>query len=445
MKGKVLLIHPEVSRNKFNFAGVIENEPLELEQIATMLKDNDYIPLIWDGQLEERKIDELIKSEKPICLYVCGKTKQESFMKEYCQIAKNIDKGIITIVGGIHVQNNYARFYEDYIDYSMISFNIFNMLDILEGNKLDDVEGICINNNGEWRVNPAKPFDINKLPWADRSYFYQHRDRYRYLELTECAQIRASFSCPFRCKFCYRNTLNCATYVQRDIVDVVDEIENLDVENVYFIDDDFLYDRKRIEEFISLIKERNINKKFVCFARADFIIKNKDVVRELKEIGFYYLLVGLEAIDDKALKSYNKGSNENYNSDCIAFLNEIGINIMGMFITDLSFDKNDFKSLYAWIKKHKLKHVAISIFTPEFGIDGFDEYKDRLITTDTINWDYLHVVAKPEKLSERMYYYYYHKLLIKLFLKAYFDGIYDFVDYKYYISAFAKSLFNFAG
>ena len=34
-----LLIHPEISRTKYNFVGIIENECLELEYISSMLKE----------------------------------------------------------------------------------------------------------------------------------------------------------------------------------------------------------------------------------------------------------------------------------------------------------------------------------------------------------------------------------------------------------------------
>ena len=33
-----LLIHPEISRTRYNFVGVIENECLELEYISALLK-----------------------------------------------------------------------------------------------------------------------------------------------------------------------------------------------------------------------------------------------------------------------------------------------------------------------------------------------------------------------------------------------------------------------
>ena len=45
-----------------------------------------------------------------------------------------------------------------------------------------------------------------------------------------------------------------------DIKDVVDEIKDINCENIYIIDDDFLVDPKRIRQFIDLIKENNILK-----------------------------------------------------------------------------------------------------------------------------------------------------------------------------------------
>ena len=104
------------------------------------------------------------------------------------------------------------------------------------------------------------------------------------------------------------------------------------------------------------------------------------------------------------------------------------------------YEAKDFRNLYNWIKEHNLKHVAISIYTPEMKTDNYIRYKDRLITDNPSHWDYLHVVAKPEKLSVRRYYFNYYKLLIKLFLKAQKEGVYDFIDYKDYIKSFLKNM-----
>ena len=438
---RVLLVHPEISRNKYNFAGVIDNEPLELEYISALLKERGYAPEIWDGQVEKQKFADRLRAVKPFAVYVCGRTRQENFMKEYCAAAKAA--GCITMVGGLHVQLNYSRFFSEDIDWILTSFDIFHIAEILSGS--EPAHSVCLRHEGKWIIKPAQPFDISRLPRPDRSYFYAHTDRYRYLELLPCAHVRSAYCCPFRCKFCARNQMNCGTYTIRPIEDVVDEIASIQCDNIYFIDDDFLFDRKRIERFIALIRQRGIRKKYVCYGRADFVAANPDLMRQLKDIGFYYVLTGLEAADGRHLKAYNKKTGTQTNAEAVRILNETGINMMGMFIVDLDFRRADFFSIYKWIRRHDLKHTAISIYTPEMSSEQFADYRSRLITTDPGQWDYLHVVAKPSNMSVKRYYFYYHILVVMLFLKGKRDGIYDFLDYGFYIRSMVKNLFRFGG
>lgn len=441
---RFLLIHPEISRTKYNFAGVIDNEPLELEYLYALLKQNGYEPDIWDGQVEKIPLTEKLRAFQPKYVYICGRTRQENFMKEYCTAAKKLC-GSIVFIGGLHAQHNFHRFYIDTADYIIKTFDIYKVFDILDGKPLSDIDGVCYREDQSWTENPSQSFDIRRLPLPDRSYFYAHSDRYRYLELLPCAHVRTAYSCPFRCRFCYRNRLNCGVYSARPIEEVVDEIQSIACDNIYFIDDDFLIDEERIRTFISLVKYKAIHKKYVCYGRADFIAKHPELMTQLKEIGFYYILVGLEAIDDTFLKKYNKRCDMNSNIRAVEILNKVGINIMGMFIVGLDFTAKDFSKLYRWIKQHKLRHTAISIFTPEFSSELMEEYKSRLITENPEAWDYLHVVAKPSKLSVSRYYFHYHVLLVKLFLKGQRDGIYDFIDYGYYLKSFLKNMFRFGG
>lgn len=444
MKNKrFLLVHPEISRTKYNFAGVIDNEPLELEYIYTLLEEKGYEPDIWDGQVEKIPLEEKLKSFMPSYVYVCGRTRQENFMKEYCYKAKKIC-GSMTIIGGLHAQLNYRRFFKDYIDYVVTTFDISRITDAAEGN-LSGKDGICFKREDRWTVRAAKPYEIKKLPAPDRTYFYKHMDRYRYLELLPCAHVRTAYCCPYRCSFCSRNKQNCGKYTVRNIEDVVNEIEGIRCENIYITDDDFLFDEKRILKFIQLIKEKNIHKKYVCYGRADFIVSHPEIMKQLKEIGFYYVLTGLEAVDDSYLKNYSKLSDMECNTRAVKLMNEIGINIMGMFIVDLDFEPSDFRNMYRWIVKNNLRHTAISIFTPEMSSELMKQYRDRLVTRDPAAWDYLHVVARPGKMSVKQYYFHYHVLLALLFIRGWHDGIYDFLDYGFYIKTILKNMFRFGG
>ena len=139
---KFLLVHPETSRTKYNFKGVIDNEPLELEYISSMLKEHGFEVEIWDGQVEENSLMDKLKAFNPNYVYVCGRTRQENFMKEYCKNAKDLCNSI-TIIGGIYAQHNYERFYDDFVDYILICFDIFKIIDIINMKPFPEIDGIC--------------------------------------------------------------------------------------------------------------------------------------------------------------------------------------------------------------------------------------------------------------------------------------------------------------
>ena len=127
-----LLIHPEISRTKYNFVGIIENECLELEYISSMLKEKGHNVYLYDGQVETSSVSSIIKKYKPDVVYVCGRTRQENFMLEYCKNAKEYNKKIITIIGGLHAQLCYERMYKNQVDYILTTFDIFKIFDIID-------------------------------------------------------------------------------------------------------------------------------------------------------------------------------------------------------------------------------------------------------------------------------------------------------------------------
>ncbi len=376
----VLLVHPEISRNKYNFAGIIENEPLELEYIWTVLAQAGYEPHIWDGQVEKVPFVKKLHELDPGAVYICGRTRQENFMKEYAKAAK--ENGAVTMIGGLHAQRCYRRFFNDYTDYVLTGFDPSVVTDILEGKAPESISSLCRKKDGRWTVNKAVPHDIRTLPRPDRTYFYAHPDRYRYLELLPAAHVRTSYSCPYRCSFCIRNRMNCGVYAQRDIDDVVDEIAGISCDNIYIIDDDFLFDEKRLERFVSLITERKIHKRYVCYGRADFVASHPQLMKKLADIGLYYVLTGIEAADDRHLNAYSKRCDNAVNEKAVKILNSLGVNMMGMFIADLDFTASDFRDIWKWTVRNGLKHTAVSIFTPEMNTELIKEYKDRLITRD---------------------------------------------------------------
>ncbi|MHB1454785.1 MAG: B12-binding domain-containing radical SAM protein [Saccharofermentanales bacterium] len=433
---KVLLVRPPAP-NTLSFIKVLDNEPLELEYLHTALCASGHEDYIYDGLIEEQSIEDTIIRERPDAIAITGYITQEKLMMAYASAAKKINPAIATVIGGVHAQLNYVRLYHEDVDYiarseSMEAFiALIRYIGDKEG-RLEEINGLCYKETGGYKTVPLVPSDINLLPVPDRTFFYRNRHHYRYLDLTEVATIKTSFSCPYGCNFCYCTLLAGGRYAVRDMDLVIQELEALDYRNVQIVDDDFLVDPARLWEFIRLVRERGIQKTFLCYARADFVAGNPEIVQALADIGFRYFLVGLEAVTDSELSGYNKKTSVDANRRCVGVIHAAGAECIGLMIAPIGADRKYFRELYDWIVENQLKYVTVSIFTPIPGTPLYEEYKTRLITDDIEDWDFLHLVLKPERLTAGQFYREYYKLFLKLYRIARKTGIYDFMDLKFY-------------
>lgn len=443
---KVLLVRPNAP-NKLSFIKILDNEPLELEYLHTGLMMAGYTDYIYDGLVETKSVHDTILRENPDVIAITGYITQEGLMREFASIAKKVNPKIKTIIGGVHAQLNYHRFFDEDVDYIFRSESINAFVDLiriieagLDVLKLRQVNGLCfrsdaskeISKNSEYHLNELIPIDINELPIPDRTFFYEHKRFYRYLDLTEVATIKTSFSCPYTCNFCYCTKLHGGHYQERTIDKVIEELKGIDCINVQIVDDDFLVNKARLWDFIRLVKEADIRKTFICYARADFVASNQEIIKALADIGFKYFLVGLEAVNNDELDSYNKGTTIDHNRECVRIINETSSQCIGLMIAPLDATKQYFEKLYDWIVMNDLIYVTISIFTPIPGTGLYDQYKDKITSTDIADWDFLHLVLEPTHMTRKEFYRAYNKLFLRLYKIAKKAGIYDFMDLEYY-------------
>ena len=64
-KIKVLMIHPEENRSKYDFKGIIENECLDHEYVAAVLDKDIYEVGFWDGKIEDVSCKKRIEEFAP--------------------------------------------------------------------------------------------------------------------------------------------------------------------------------------------------------------------------------------------------------------------------------------------------------------------------------------------------------------------------------------------
>lgn len=432
----LLLVRPKSSNIIANI-NLINLEPLELEYLYTVAIEEKANCEILDCLYDDRSLTEVLKSFNPDMVAISGYITQEPIIIEYSKIIKKHNSNIKIVVGGVHAEVNFERFYIDTIDYIVRSSSLepfkelLRLTDKSEENTLSSIEGICYRIDNIWKENKPLTIDPNKLPIPDRRHFNVNKNNYRYLGFTPCAIVKTAFSCPYQCNFCFCRKVNNGEYVARDIEIVVEEIENIQCDNIHIVDDTFLLNIERVNKFIELIKEKNIKKNFIFYSRADFIVSNEDLIGELAAVGTKGIIVGLEAIEDSALNSYTKASSKAFNEQCVNILKKYGIECIALFIINLDATKEDFDKLYRWIKDRELHYATVSIFTPIPGTDVFNQYKDKIITNNLEHWDFLHLVLEPINMPKRAFYLEYYKLTLKIALLGKKKGLYDFIDMNY--------------
>ena len=455
---KILLIKPETV-GIFSYTYLVEHEPLEMEYLYTIFTQHGYEAVIYDRRYNLTPLKKKLKQERPDVVCITGYITQQKLMIRYCDVIKSYNPKITIILGGSNVEINYENYYESKADYLYHLSGLENLIKLVEyvnqenekggllkadaaqqieltqaerlkteesGSErpktekleseelqLENIHGICYRKDGSWVVSPKVIESPADLPIPDRTYFYKNIKRFRYLCFRPLALVKNSYSCRKACNFCFCTNRNSGRYACRSAESLVNEIASLDVPAIHITDDDFLVDEAYLREFIRLIREKDIHKKYLIYGRADFIAHHEDLMKELAEIGLALVMVGLEATNDEELNSYNKRVSLSENEECIRILSENHIFCAGLFIVHPQMTKDDFKKLYHWIAERDII-PTVSVFTPMQGSAMYKNYEKDMIDNDVTKQDLFHLLLPAEHMSVRAFTREYYKLSLGL-------------------------------
>lgn len=130
---------------------------------------------------------------------------------------------------------------------------------------------------------------------------------------TDRVQVLSGRGCSFKCTFCF-NSVCGSKWRGRPAPEVISELERLveryDPKLIYFRDENFFHSKSRIEEFITLYKERKFSFKWEALCRASYYHKNYidlNFLKELESINCVELRFGLESGSQRVLNYFRKG------------------------------------------------------------------------------------------------------------------------------------------
>jgi radical SAM superfamily enzyme YgiQ (UPF0313 family) len=276
---------------------------------------------------------------------------------------------------------------------------------------LEQVPGLVLPRGGSPYRTPERAYmpHPDTLPLPRRDLVAHLRSRYYYLFHQPVATLKTTWGCWYRCNFCFTWRITNGHPYARSPESIAAELAQIDCEHVYIVDDIFLIQPARLRQLADLLRARGIRKKYLVYARADFLADNEAIVAEWAELGLKAVFIGLEAATDPELDSMNKEATVDHNRRAIAVLRKHGVDVYGSLIVQPDYAPEDWARLKRFIDDNGLYYLNISPLTPMPGTQIWEQYRELLIVNREAHglWDLSHTVL-PTRMPLREFY---HSLL----------------------------------
>ncbi len=381
--------------------------PLGLAYLASSLLNykNDLHIEIIDGFLMER--DEYYQKISKIKADVIGVTTTMAQLGEALLIPQILKNNKI-IIGGPGVVNlPSSKLYES--GYSIICYGegektIVELIKAFEnGSSLKNIKGISYCSNGKEIKTPPRDLikNLDDIPFPARSLL----DMEKYLRIWKekmgvaVTQIISSRGCPFSCRFCDRTTFGGRIRFMsppRIIEEMRSLYESFGAEMIWFEEDLFTVNRKRVLDFCKLMEEELPGKRWGAHSRVDTI--DLEMLTQMKKAGCTDLFFGVESGSQKILDILGKGFTVGQIEKAFRLAKKVGINTeMYLIIGVPGETQEDIDITKRMIAKLEPSSLDISSLTPIPGTEIYEMTKhliDKEI--DFINFDYFENVFRKD-------------------------------------------------
>ena len=298
----------------------------------------DYVNLF---HLEKDKLrdkllhDDILTIAITTTLYVTAHPILEivSFIRQY-------NEKVRIVIGGPYIKNQTAvmdpeglqrLFHYLGADYYVINQEgegtLVRLLQALKaGVSLDAVDNLAYREGGRFIVT-ATSSESNTLEenMVDYSLFPRS-------ELGELISLRTAKSCPFSCSFCgFPQRAGKYTYIDLPLVErELDILHELGVTTLTFLDDTFNVPKKRFQEILRLMIQKNYGFHWNSFYRSDH--GDPETIELMAQAGCEGVFLGIESGSDEMLKRMNKTSRRKNYMAAIPKLQAVGISCHTNFI-----------------------------------------------------------------------------------------------------------------
>jgi anaerobic magnesium-protoporphyrin IX monomethyl ester cyclase len=327
--------------------------------LGTILHNAGYSVRIFNESVLAERIDPFTISADVFC--ISSLTTSSVRAKALANQIRRIYPASRIIIGGIHA----SLLPEDFVEVADC---------IVQGesekNIVDIVEGTCTSCRGKIVQGQAID-DVEQLPFINYSLIQG-------IESMDIIPIMTSRGCPFDCNFCTVTKIFGKKFrmqsPQRIIAEVKHALTFFKTRVIFFYDDNFTANQRRIDELCDLIMSENLDISWNAQVRQD-IANNPALLRKMTKAGCRIVFIGFESINDATLKAMHKSQTRKDIEVSIRVIQQAGINIHGMFI--FGDDNDTVETLRQTVSFAINQHVDTAqfmILTPFPGTPVYDTF-----------------------------------------------------------------------
>jgi len=282
------------------------------------------------------------------------------------EIVKEVDENIKVIVGGAHPTIMESELVENrYIDYIFKGEAEQTLPEILE-----DLSSGSIKT----KVVTGRMPDLDKIPFVDRSLFkILETPIVPFLKMPFITAI-AGRGCTYNCSFCQPAEKIMFGHKVRRIsaerfIEELDRTKNKVGLNSLMIHDDCLVeDTTWVEKFLGLYSKVFFKKPFLCQSRADIVVRNPELFKDMRRHGLAMLLIGFESGSQRILNFLRKGTTVEQNYKAASICKRLGIRVWANFMLGIPTEtKEEAVETAKMMKRIKPYVLSPAFYTPHPG------------------------------------------------------------------------------
>lgn len=272
------------------------------------------------------------------------------------------------------------------------------LLDLLE--RLDDpatVAGLTWAKDGKLMHNPNQTIErhLDRWPFPDRESlpleFIESMplDVPAVLSMERFTTMQTSRGCPWPCVFCDIPMFNEGKWRSRSAQHVVEEFKHLQAQGygcVYFVDDHFLLQPKRIEAICNGIQEAGVTIQWGCEGRVDSVAQH--LFPTMAKAHCRTIMFGVESGSQKVLDRLQKEQTLAEIETAVTNAKQAGIEIVhGFFVVGSPEETvEDMRATFTFASKLPLDTFAFNRLCVYRGTPLWQEYVKRGLVDDAVDW-----------------------------------------------------------